>query len=158
MQTFLVHLAAIGHSGAETMDHEKPCQKNLRSNGGLESKGRRDQEWEEAKHAEPFGGTGLCPPNRWVCDPLQKSTDMNWKEHAMTDCYVSERDDLDNLLTERRVGAYVGVDPTAPSLHVGHLLPFMALGWLYIHGYGSVFLVSSPRLLLPRSNSLKSVS
>ncbi|KAK9779866.1 putative Tyrosine--tRNA ligase [Seiridium cardinale] len=45
------------------------------------------------------------------------------------------------LLRRKRIGAYVGVDPTAPSLHVGHLLPMMALFWLYMHGYGAVTLV-----------------
>ncbi|KAH6657158.1 tRNA synthetase class I [Truncatella angustata] len=45
------------------------------------------------------------------------------------------------LMRKKRIGAYVGVDPTAPSLHVGHLLPMMALFWLYMHGYGAVTLV-----------------
>ncbi|KXJ86940.1 tRNA synthetases class I-domain-containing protein [Microdochium bolleyi] len=44
-------------------------------------------------------------------------------------------------MLQKRIGAYVGVDPTAPSLHVGHLLPFMALFWLYIHGYGATTLI-----------------
>jgi len=48
---------------------------------------------------------------------------------------------LDWLLTQKRIGAYVGVDPTAPSLHVGHLLPLMALYWMYIHGYHTVSLL-----------------
>lgn len=48
---------------------------------------------------------------------------------------VGERGDLDRLLTEKRVGIYVGVDPTAPSMHVGHLLPLMVLYWMYIHGF-----------------------
>jgi tyrosyl-tRNA synthetase len=54
------------------------------------------------------------------------------------------RQTLDWLLTEKRIGAYVGVDPTAPSLHVGHLLPLMALYWMYLHGYYTVSLVSRP--------------
>lgn len=58
----------------------------------------------------------------------------------------SGRKRLDWLLTEKRIGVYVGVDPTAPSLHVGHLLPLMALYWMYLHGYYTVSLVSSPRL------------
>jgi tyrosyl-tRNA synthetase len=58
----------------------------------------------------------------------------------------SGRQTLDWLLTEKRIGAYVGVDPTAPSLHVGHLLPLMALYWMYLHGYYTVSLVSDPRL------------
>jgi tyrosyl-tRNA synthetase len=57
----------------------------------------------------------------------------------------SERKTLDWVLTEKPIGAYVGVDPTAPSLHVGHLLPFMALFWMYLHGYNTFSLVSHPR-------------
>ena len=48
------------------------------------------------------------------------------------------------MLTRRRVGIYCGVDPTAPSLHVGHLVPFMALNWFYIHGYSATYLVGIP--------------
>jgi tyrosyl-tRNA synthetase len=59
--------------------------------------------------------------------------------------YCSGRKALDWLLTEKRIGAYVGVDPTAPSLHVGHLVPLMALYWMYIHGYYTVSLVSDPQ-------------
>jgi tyrosyl-tRNA synthetase len=44
-------------------------------------------------------------------------------------------------MTSERVGAYVGIDPTAPSLHVGHMLPLMSLFWMYIHGYHAVTLV-----------------
>lgn len=52
------------------------------------------------------------------------------------------RDALDTLLTDKQIGAYVGVDPTAPSLHVGHLLPLMTLFWMYLHGYHTISLVS----------------
>ena len=41
----------------------------------------------------------------------------------------------------KRVGAYVGVDPTADSLHVGHLLPLMPIFWMYMHGYPAYSLV-----------------
>ena len=37
--------------------------------------------------------------------------------------------------------AYVGIDPTASSLHVGHLLPFLALFWLTLSGHNAVALV-----------------
>ncbi|KAI9784914.1 MAG: tyrosyl-tRNA synthetase [Peltula sp. TS41687] len=61
--------------------------------------------------------------------------------------YVHEiagtRKDLDWILTHKRVGAYVGIDPTAASLHIGHLLPLMALFWLYVHGYRSVSLLGA---------------
>ncbi|KAL8946475.1 MAG: hypothetical protein Q9222_007136 [Ikaeria aurantiellina] len=51
------------------------------------------------------------------------------------------KNDLNSLMNQKRVGAYVGVDPTAPSLHIGHLVPLMALFWMYVHGFHSVTLV-----------------
>ncbi|KAL8996930.1 MAG: hypothetical protein Q9169_003689 [Polycauliona sp. 2 TL-2023] len=48
---------------------------------------------------------------------------------------------LTSLMNQKRVGAYVGIDPTAPSLHIGHLVPLMALFWMYIHGFQSVTLI-----------------
>lgn len=53
----------------------------------------------------------------------------------------SDRDTLDRYMTDRRVGAYVGIDPTAASLHVGHLLPLMSIFWMYVHGYHTVSLL-----------------
>ena len=57
--------------------------------------------------------------------------------------FSSGREQLDWLLTKKPIAAYVGVDPTAPSMHVGHLLPFMALFWMYLNGYPAVSLVSA---------------
>ncbi|MCJ1438219.1 tyrosyl-tRNA synthetase [Xylographa pallens] len=54
---------------------------------------------------------------------------------------AGERDDLDQLMINKRVGAYVGIDPTAPSLHVGHLLPLMSLFWMYVSGFHAVTLL-----------------
>ena len=61
---------------------------------------------------------------------------------------LSKHDDLATLLEQKQVGTYVGVDPTASSLHLGHLVPFMALLWLYLHG-NHVYCVVRNRL--PRS-------
>ncbi len=44
-------------------------------------------------------------------------------------------------MRRKRIGAYVGIDPTAASLHVGHLLPLMPLFWMYMHGYRSMTLI-----------------
>ncbi|KAI9762814.1 MAG: tyrosyl-tRNA synthetase [Chaenotheca gracillima] len=63
------------------------------------------------------------------------------EERGYIDSIAGERNALDRLLTDKRIGVYVGFDPTAPSLHVGHLLPLMALFWFYIHGYHSVTLL-----------------
>ena len=70
-----------------------------------------------------------------------KSVLEKLEERGLVNQIVGNRDDLERVLVERRVGVYCGVDPTAQSLHVGHIVPFMALGWLYIHGYSSTFLV-----------------
>ena len=55
-------------------------------------------------------------------------------------------------MIEKRIGVYAGIDPTGPSMHVGHLLPFMVLLWFYIHGYRAVSLVrkviESPFMLI----------
>ncbi|KAI0106905.1 hypothetical protein F4814DRAFT_73752 [Daldinia grandis] len=57
------------------------------------------------------------------------------KDIAGTDKQIRE------LMRVKRIGAYVGIDPTAPSLHVGHLLPLMPLFWMYIHGYRAVSVI-----------------
>ena len=74
------------------------------------------------------------------------------EERGLVNQVVGNRDELNKTLVERRVGAYCGVDPTAASLHVGHMVPFMALGWMYIHGYAANFLVSVARLNKIHSN------
>jgi tyrosyl-tRNA synthetase len=51
------------------------------------------------------------------------------------------RDDLHRAFSTTRIGAYVGIDPTASSMHVGHLIPFMALFWLYLYGHKAITLV-----------------
>jgi tyrosyl-tRNA synthetase len=51
------------------------------------------------------------------------------------------RDEIDRIMTDNRLGVYVGIDPTAPSLHIGHMLPLMSLFWMYVHGYQAVTLV-----------------
>lgn len=57
------------------------------------------------------------------------------------DDHCRTRDEVDRALTDNRLGIYVGFDPTASSLHVGHLLPLMPLFWMYMNGYHTVTLV-----------------
>ncbi|KEF53815.1 uncharacterized protein A1O9_10216 [Exophiala aquamarina CBS 119918] len=63
------------------------------------------------------------------------------EERGYINQIVGPRDDLENLLTMRRIGVYAGIDPTAPSMHLGHLIPFMALAFFYIHGYSVHYLL-----------------
>ncbi len=53
-------------------------------------------------------------------------------------CTNEER--LAQVMNEEMVTAYVGFDPTADSLHVGHLIPLMALGWLQRTGHRPIAL------------------
>jgi len=48
---------------------------------------------------------------------------------------------LTEALASQRVVGYAGFDPTAASLHVGSLLPIMALARLQRHGHGAIALV-----------------
>jgi tyrosyl-tRNA synthetase len=54
---------------------------------------------------------------------------------------VSEPDDLDRLAASSRVTAYIGFDCTAPSLHVGSLLPIMMLYWMQQTGHRPIALM-----------------
>lgn len=53
----------------------------------------------------------------------------------------SDQDVLQQILDARSVGFYAGIDPTAPSLHLGHLLPLMVSFWVYVHGHHAVSLI-----------------
>ncbi|KAF2840506.1 tyrosyl-tRNA synthetase [Patellaria atrata CBS 101060] len=71
----------------------------------------------------------------------QKSMLSILEERGFINAIAGKREDLDKLMIRKRVGVYVGVDPTARSLHVGHLLPFMVLFWMYLHGFHSISLL-----------------
>lgn len=54
---------------------------------------------------------------------------------------VSEEPVLRKLLAEKSVGLYCGIDPTADSLHVGHLIPFMMLKRFQMAGHRAHILI-----------------
>ncbi len=54
--------------------------------------------------------------------------------------WCSHPEELERLFDEERVTAYVGFDPTADSLHVGHLIPLMGLAWLQKLGHRPILL------------------
>lgn len=99
----------------------------------------RYQERRGEEYASDFRGEGLCEGRCWVRYSLPTA-------NRILRVFSSGREQLDWLLTKKPIGAYVGVDPTAPSMHVGHLLPFMALFWMYLNGYPSVTLVSTTHI------------
>lgn len=110
-----------------------------------------------------LGGRKLGQQCRWVTQNYIKrlaNADDNWAQRAEQVCkgdrmsiietleqrgfvnqIIGTRPSLKKVLDHRRVGVYCGIDPTAPSMHVGHMVPFMALSWMYIHGYSVTFLL-----------------
>ncbi len=53
----------------------------------------------------------------------------------------TDRDEIERRLQSQKVIFYLGIDPTADSLHVGHLLPLMAACWLYEMGHQPLILI-----------------
>src|SRR5476649_2241219 len=54
---------------------------------------------------------------------------------------VSEPDALDALALKGPITGYIGFDCTAPSLHVGSLLPIMMLHWMQQTGHKPIALM-----------------
>jgi tyrosyl-tRNA synthetase len=50
-------------------------------------------------------------------------------------------EELDELMSKKKISFYVGVDPTADSMHVGHLVPFFAMAHLQKVGHKPIALV-----------------
>ena len=63
--------------------------------------------------------------------------ELRWR--GFLDAVTSE--DLDAYLSSRRCTMYVGFDPTADSLHLGSLIPVMALAHAQRHGHRPLVLV-----------------
>lgn len=49
-------------------------------------------------------------------------------------------EDLYKMLGEEKVAFYVGFDPTADSLHIGHYIPIMAMAWMQKFGHKPIAL------------------
>ncbi len=54
---------------------------------------------------------------------------------------VSEPEELDKLAKAGRITGYIGFDCTAPSLHIGSLLPIMMLHWMQKTGHKPIALM-----------------
>jgi len=55
---------------------------------------------------------------------------------------------LEKILLHEKITLYAGIDPSAPSLHVGHLLPLMVLLHFYLHGHKSIALIGNSTVQL----------
>ena len=55
----------------------------------------------------------------------------------------TNEDELGRLLDRETVGFYVGIDPTGPSMHIGHLVPLYAMAHLARAGHRAVPLIGA---------------
>ncbi|MCT6881825.1 MAG: tyrosine--tRNA ligase, partial [Snodgrassella alvi] len=54
---------------------------------------------------------------------------------------TTDAEALDNLLNQQKITLYCGFDPTADSLHIGHLLPILVLRRFQLAGHTPIALV-----------------
>ncbi|KAL1796369.1 hypothetical protein ACET3X_004909 [Alternaria dauci] len=117
------------------------CRQCIRQQHTLARGERPEVRW-AAEEADPAARQAQWEDQAGkVRSGMQQSMLSLLEERGFVKDVAGGRQTLDWLLTEKRIGVYVGVDPTAPSLHVGHLLPLMALYWMYLHGYYTVSLL-----------------
>src|SRR5580704_4535668 len=81
----------------------------------------------------------LCPVGQFMS--AYKSDFLNVLAGRGFINQVSEPEALDALALKSTVTAYIGFDCTAPSLHVGSLLPIMMLYWLQQTGHRPIALM-----------------
>ena len=71
---------------------------------------------------------------------MKSSFISEFKERGyFNQCTNSE--ELDDLMNNKKIGAYIGFDCTAPSLHVGSLLQIMCLRMLQKYGHRPIVLL-----------------
>lgn len=64
--------------------------------------------------------------------------DLKWRSAINQ---LTDEEGLQNLLNEKQVGMYAGIDPTADSMHIGHLIPFMVLKRFQLAGHKPVIVI-----------------
>ena len=61
---------------------------------------------------------------------------------------ASDIEDLDKLMSKKKISAYIGFDSTSDSLHIGSLIQLMLLHWLDHYGHQSIALVGGGTTLI----------
>ncbi|KAF7548987.1 hypothetical protein G7046_g8489 [Stylonectria norvegica] len=86
-------------------------------------------------------------PNTTQHDASQQPGSKRWRkekiggERGYIKDVAGNPDRIKEIMRTRRIGTYVGIDPTADSMHVGHLLPLMPMFWMWFHGHPAVTLI-----------------
>jgi len=80
------------------------------------------------------------PVNKTVREKLMESVFQELKSRGFIEQTTHDQE-LKQLLSEKKISCYIGFDPTADSLHIGSLVPIMALVHLQKYGHKTVVLV-----------------
>ncbi len=70
---------------------------------------------------------------------IQKNLYDILKERGFIEQSTNENG-LRQLLAKQKITFYIGFDPTASSLHIGHLVSLMAMAWAQKLGHQPIFL------------------
>ncbi|MBW8349331.1 tyrosine--tRNA ligase [Bacillus sp. IITD106] len=64
--------------------------------------------------------------------------DLRWRGIIYQE---TDAEGMEDTLSKEKISLYCGVDPTADSMHIGHLLPFLTLRRFQMHGHRPIVLV-----------------
>ncbi|CCX30054.1 hypothetical protein FPQ18DRAFT_356855 [Pyronema domesticum] len=90
----------------------------------------------------PLARRALLRPaitTRWQSTSTSLVSEL--KARGLAESITGPEGQLSSFVDSEKVVAYAGIDPTAPSLHVGHLLPLMNLLHFYLHGHTALSLI-----------------
>ncbi|MCR2821840.1 tyrosine--tRNA ligase [Lederbergia panacisoli] len=69
---------------------------------------------------------------------MQLLEDLRWRGIIYQE---TDAEGMEDTLNKEKISLYCGVDPTADSMHIGHLLPFLTLRRFQQHGHRPIVLV-----------------
>ncbi|KAA8913019.1 putative tyrosyl-tRNA synthetase mitochondrial precursor [Sphaerosporella brunnea] len=78
---------------------------------------------------------------RWQSQAAPRSLVTELQDRGLVESITGPEGQLSSLVSQQKITLYAGVDPTASSLHVGHLLPLMNLLHFYLNGHHAIGLV-----------------
>ncbi|MDQ1237594.1 MAG: tyrosine--tRNA ligase [Wigglesworthia glossinidia] len=61
---------------------------------------------------------------------------------------LTDKDNLKKIMQEKKINLYCGFDPTAESLHIGHLVPLLCLKHFYLSGHTLIIVIGQGTALI----------
>lgn len=61
---------------------------------------------------------------------------------------IAFEDEFKNLVQNEKISVYLGIDPTADSIHIGHFIPLMLMSYFQKHGHRPIILVGGGTALI----------